>query len=72
MVLYTPHFGTEVKRMSEHYVCRGTCGGKSDVPKACDTDSCTMVGAMMEACNCVDDLHVKAVAEEPTDENEVV
>jgi hypothetical protein len=31
-----------------------------------------MVGAMMEACNCVDDLHVKAVAEEPTDENEVV
>lgn len=58
--------------MSEHYVCRGTCGATSDVPMACGTDSCEMHGVDMEACNCTDDLHAKVVNEEPTDNDEIV
>jgi len=54
--------------METHYVCRGNCGGTSEVPKACEAESCTMSGQMMEECNCEDSKHGNTSAEMETDD----
>jgi len=47
-----------------HYVCP-ICGGVSDKPKACDTETCALKGQQLHECHCEDGEH-KEVASEQT------
>lgn len=67
MALSTPLFGKEVKAMSPHYACSGGCGGMSDHPKVCETDSCPMKGEMMSECHCTDGSHSEVVSKKEGD-----
>lgn len=41
----------------EHYVCKGTCGGVSEVPGVCQTEGCPRQHAPLEKCECTDGHH---------------
>jgi len=43
--------------MDKHYACAGGCGGRSNDPKACDTEGCELMGQMMKECDCQDNEH---------------
>ena len=47
--------------MDTHYVCEGGCGGTSDDPKACQTESCSKNGEMMAECHCADGEHAEVL-----------
>jgi len=46
-----------------HYVCP-ICGGTSDVPKTCETDSCSLNGEALHECNCEDGQHKEVRSEQ--------
>jgi len=41
----------------EHFVCRGTCGGESDIKKVCESEDCNHAGMELESCDCADGTH---------------
>lgn len=43
-----------------HYVCTGGCGGTSDHPQSCQTESCSLYGQPMKECHCQDGKHQEA------------
>lgn len=47
-----------------HYVCKGSCGATLDQMGACETNACTAQWEMMEACDCIDDMHGASDVEE--------
>lgn len=40
-----------------HFICKGGCGGVSDVAGVCETDGCASQWEMLEECDCVDGNH---------------
>lgn len=47
-----------------HYVCTGGCGGVSEKPGSCQTESCSLYGKPLVECNCADGQHAEAFAKE--------
>jgi hypothetical protein len=46
-----------------HYVCTGECGGVTEHPQNCATESCSRFNEPLVACNCTDGKHEEALKE---------
>lgn len=40
-----------------HYICKGGCGGVSDVAGVCETDGCANQWELLNECDCADGKH---------------
>lgn len=40
-----------------HYICKGGCGGVSDVAGVCEADACANQWELLEECDCADAKH---------------
>ena len=47
----------------KHWICTGGCGGVSDKPGICQTDTCPKHGQPLTECDCNDGQHEKDLVE---------
>lgn len=40
-----------------HYICKGSCGGSSDIPGVCEAKECERYTEELKECNCKDGFH---------------
>lgn len=45
---------------TKHYVCTGSCEGKSATPGVCNADDCEKHGESLKECVCTDETHTEA------------
>jgi len=48
----------------KHYVCRGKCGGVSDIPGTCQAEDCNRHEHELVECSCEDGKHSEVKKEE--------
>ena len=53
--------------MGIHYICKGGCGGVSEIPGACQAADCADYQKPLGECGCTDGLHGQIKEGDPTE-----
>lgn len=56
-----------LKKIMQHYVCTGECGGESENPGLCQDETCSEHNEPLVACSCGDGLHREVLAHKGDD-----